>query len=164
MEWLLNGFINLARVILVFILVAGIMIYALMMLRYALIGPVKRQKTLLASAPPVYMFALPISAVTAFGVVALLMTLATGKPSYENTRSADAASAVSPPAQPANKDKDKEKDAEKLTFKAFNLEFSGPAGPVTLWIVIYLTLVASIRIVDPKEKPEKDPKGKPEKP
>lgn len=152
MESLLNGFIEVARASLVFILVAGILVYAVFMLVYACKKPEERKNTLLASAPPVYMFALPISAVAAFGVVALLMTLATGKPSYENIRSADAASAVAPPAQPANKDK--EKDADKLTFKAFNLEFSGPAGPVTLWIVIYLTLVVSIRIVDPKEKPE----------
>jgi hypothetical protein len=33
-----------------------------------------------------------------------------------------------------------------LKFSAFSLEFSGPAGPVTLWIVVYLSLVASIRL------------------
>jgi hypothetical protein len=37
--------------------------------------------------------------------------------------------------------------AGKLEFKAFNLDFTGPAGPVTLWVLCYLTLVGSIRMV-----------------
>jgi hypothetical protein len=34
-----------------------------------------------------------------------------------------------------------------LSFKAFGLQFSGPAGPATLWIVCYLTLVSSVKIL-----------------
>jgi hypothetical protein len=36
-----------------------------------------------------------------------------------------------------------------LEFKAFGAEFSGPAAPVTLWLVCFLSLVAAMRIVRP---------------
>jgi len=36
----------------------------------------------------------------------------------------------------------------KMEFKAFGLTFSGPAGPVTLWVVVYLVLVASMKIIE----------------
>ena len=35
----------------------------------------------------------------------------------------------------------------ELEFEAFGLSFTGPAGPVTLWVVCYLALVGSMRIV-----------------
>jgi len=35
----------------------------------------------------------------------------------------------------------------KYTFRAFSLEFDGPAAPATIWIVVFLTFVASIRIL-----------------
>ncbi|QDU45213.1 hypothetical protein Mal52_37040 [Symmachiella dynata] len=34
-----------------------------------------------------------------------------------------------------------------LSFDAFGLKFSGPAGPATLWIVCYLSLVSSVKIL-----------------
>jgi disulfide bond formation protein DsbB len=68
---------------------------------------------------PVYTFGLPICGVGAFAIVSVLERLA-----------------------PAHDD-----PSGKLEFKAFGLTFSGPAGPVTLWVVCYLVLVASIRIV-----------------
>ena len=34
-----------------------------------------------------------------------------------------------------------------LEFKAFSLEFTGPAGPVTLWVVVYLSIVLSLKIL-----------------
>ena len=34
-----------------------------------------------------------------------------------------------------------------LEFKAFGLQFTGPGGPVTLWVVCYLTLVGSIKLL-----------------
>ena len=67
----------------------------------------------------VYTFGLPICGVTAFAVVSVLERFAPAK--------ADASG--------------------KLEFKAFGLTFSGPAGPVTLWVVCYLVLVWSMRIV-----------------
>jgi hypothetical protein len=35
----------------------------------------------------------------------------------------------------------------KVQFKAFGLEFSGPGGPVTLWVLCYLALVASTHFI-----------------
>lgn len=36
-----------------------------------------------------------------------------------------------------------------LNFKAFNLAFEGPASPVTLWLVCYVSLVATMRLARP---------------
>jgi hypothetical protein len=66
-----------------------------------------------------YVFGLPISGIGAFAIVCVLEQLA---PATNNPEG-------------------------KLEFKAFGLTFSGPAGPITLWVVCYLTLVASIQIV-----------------
>jgi hypothetical protein len=115
----MNRFINTVRIILTGLLTLGIVIYAILVLFYAL-GWWQRATDLLTSAPRAYMFALPICAIAAFGVVGLLQSLATG---------------------------DKPAD-EKLSFTAFGLEFTGPAGPVTLWVVVYLVLVCSMRLVD----------------
>lgn len=68
---------------------------------------------------PVYTFGLPICGTAAFAIVSVLERIA-----------------------PAKVD-----SSGKLEFKAFGLTFSGPAGPVTLWVVCYLVLVSSIRIV-----------------
>jgi|SRR5215813_4658006 len=35
------------------------------------------------------------------------------------------------------------------TFKAFSLEFSGPAAPATIWIFTFLTFVATIKLLRP---------------
>ncbi len=68
---------------------------------------------------PAYTFGLPICGATAFAIVSVFERFAPSK--------ADASG--------------------KLEFKAFGLTFSGPAGPITLWVVCYLVLVASMRIV-----------------
>jgi len=49
--------------------------------------------------------------------------------------------------------------AGKLEFKAFGLDFTGPAGPATLWLVCYIALVGSIGMVGPKEQPSNIGKG-----
>jgi hypothetical protein len=36
---------------------------------------------------------------------------------------------------------------DPLTFTAFNLEFSGPVAPTTLWVVVYLTIVVSFKLL-----------------
>ena len=113
----MQGFVDLAKKCLIVVLVSGIVFYALIMLSYSL--GFTPASILLKSAPASYMFGLPISAIVAFGIVALLDTLA-----------------------PAGKDA-----SGKLEFKAFGLTFSGPAGPVTLWVAVYLTLVGSMQIV-----------------
>ncbi|MES2148765.1 MAG: hypothetical protein V4508_03135 [Pseudomonadota bacterium] len=68
---------------------------------------------------PAYTFGLPICGAAAFAVVSVLERFA-----------------------PATEDA-----SGKLEFKAFGLTFSGPAGPITLWVVCYLVLVSSMRIV-----------------
>lgn len=35
----------------------------------------------------------------------------------------------------------------KLSFKAFGLEFTGPAGPVSLWVICYLAMAASMKLL-----------------
>jgi hypothetical protein len=47
----------------------------------------------------------------------------------------------------------------KLEFKAFGLDFTGPAGPATLWLVCYLALVGSIGMVGPKASNSDDKGG-----
>jgi hypothetical protein len=39
--------------------------------------------------------------------------------------------------------------SEKYKFKAFGLEFSGPAAPATIWIVLWLTFMATIWLLRP---------------
>jgi hypothetical protein len=34
-----------------------------------------------------------------------------------------------------------------LSFKAFSLEFNGPAGPATLWVVVFLSIVVSFKLL-----------------
>jgi hypothetical protein len=113
-----DKFIKIIRGILVSVLVIGIFVYALFMLLYAL-GWSETAKRLMTSGDPAYMFGLPTSGVTAFAVVSLLETLS-----------------------PTSTDQ-----SGKMEFKAFGLTFSGPAGPVTLWVTVYLVLIASMRLV-----------------
>lgn len=43
--------------------------------------------------------------------------------------------------------------SDKLSFKAFGLEFNGPAAPATIWIICYLTLVGSMVMVKDLDRP-----------
>lgn len=40
-----------------------------------------------------------------------------------------------------------EAENRQLGFEAFGLEFSGPAGPVSLWVICYLAMAASMRLL-----------------
>jgi len=61
---------------------------------------------------------LPCSAAGAYAVVALLLH-------------------VFPP----------EKHQGSIKFTAFGLEFTGPAGPITFWVVCFLSFIAAIKIL-----------------
>ncbi len=61
---------------------------------------------------------IPCSAIAAFGLVAVLYL-----------------------AFPA------EEKGRALSVKAFNLEFTGPAGPVLLWVVCFLAFVTALKIL-----------------
>ena len=113
----MKGFIRDAKVILISLSILGVAIYGITMLAY--LFKFSPAVALLDSAARSYTFGLPICAAIAFAIVAILDTVS-----------------------PAKSD-----GSGKLEFKAFGLTFSGPAGPTTLWIVVYLTLVASIQIV-----------------
>lgn len=113
----MKEFVQRANQVLVVLAIGGVVTYAAMMLLY--VCGLEPAHTLLATPPAFYMFGLPISGVVAFAIVALLNT-------------------VSPA---------KEDEKGRLAFKAFGLEFSGPAGPVTLWVAVYLTLIASMQLV-----------------
>jgi hypothetical protein len=41
----------------------------------------------------------------------------------------------------------KPNDVGLLAFKAFGLEFSGPAGPITLWLMCFLGFVVSLKLL-----------------
>ncbi len=110
-------FVQRANQTLVVLAIVGVVIYALMMLAY--VFKWEPVHTLLSTPPAFFMFGLPISGVVAFAIVALLDALS-----------------------PAKQD-----EKGLLAFDAFGMAFSGPAGPVTLWIAVYLTLVASMRLV-----------------
>lgn len=61
---------------------------------------------------------LPCSAAGAYAVVALLLN-------------------VFPPAKQDN----------SIKFNAFGLEFTGPAGPITFWVVCFLSFIAAIKML-----------------
>ena len=61
---------------------------------------------------------LPVSAVGAYGVVALLLL-------------------VFPPKLDA--------PSGDITFKFFSLEFTGPSGPITLWLLCFLSFVLAVK-------------------
>ncbi|WP_020482710.1 hypothetical protein [Methylomonas sp. MK1] len=64
---------------------------------------------------PYLCFGLPCSAIASFGIVSMLELASDSK------------------------------ETEKLAFKAFGLDFSGPAGPVTLWILCFVAFVWAIK-------------------
>ncbi|MBV9286801.1 MAG: hypothetical protein JO288_03095 [Hyphomicrobiales bacterium] len=36
---------------------------------------------------------------------------------------------------------------DSLSFKAFGLEFSGPSGPITLWLMCFLGFVIALKLL-----------------
>jgi hypothetical protein len=114
-------FLAFTRGLLIVVLVVGILVYGFFMVQYVLRA--QPGTWVLTGHSPSYMFALPICALTAFGIVAVL-------------------DAVTP-----------QSSATTVDFTAFGLKFSGPAGPVTLWVVVYLTLVCSIRLIGESSAP-----------
>jgi len=68
---------------------------------------------------PLFNIGLPASALSAFGLVAIFWKL------Y-------------PP---------KEESEEKYQLSMFGLKFSGPGGPVTLWVICFLSFVGAMKIL-----------------
>jgi hypothetical protein len=116
----MESFLEITKQVVIVVSVFGVVMYAGLLLGYALGN--KRAKDILGRGNPSFMFGLPISAAIAFAIVCVFETVAPGT----------AAAA----------------DGGKLSFTAFGAAFTGPAGPTTLWVVCYLTLVASMRILN----------------
>jgi hypothetical protein len=72
------------------------------------------------AAAPAQNLGLPSAAISAFAIVTLLLR------------------AFPPPASSAN---------GSLAFKAFGLEFSGPSGPITLWLMCFLVFVVALKLL-----------------
>jgi hypothetical protein len=72
------------------------------------------------TAYPAQNLGLPCAAISSFAIVALLMT---------------ASSACS------------NATASALQFKAFGLEFTGPSGPITLWLMCFLGFVFALKLL-----------------
>ena len=68
---------------------------------------------------PAQNLGIPCAAVSAFAIVAVLLS-------------------AFPPSSNAN---------GQLEFKAFGLEFSGPSGPITLWLMCFLGFVAALKLL-----------------
>jgi hypothetical protein len=115
---------DLAKSVVLWVLVGGVLIYAVILGLYIMgsaFGCLKDLVKFFNTAAPAFVFHLPLSAAAAFGIVLVF-------------------DAISPFA----------KDASSLSFEAFGAKFSGPAAPATIWVVCYLSFVASLRIVAPK--------------
>ena len=72
----------------------------------------------LTGGKELYNLGLPAAAAGAYAIVALLLH-------------------VFPP----------EKHRDSIKFKAFGMEFTGPAGPITLWVVCFLTIILAIWVL-----------------
>jgi hypothetical protein len=77
-----------------------------------------RLRTWIGSAPA-QNIGLPAAAMAAFAVVAILLR-----------------------AFPPNADA-----AGSFSFKAFGLEFTGPSGPITLWLICFLAFVIALKLL-----------------
>jgi hypothetical protein len=71
------------------------------------------------TAHPAQNLGMPWSAISAFAITAVLMK-------------------AFPPASNTN---------AQLEFKVFGLEFTGPSGPITLWLMCFLGLVAALKVL-----------------
>ncbi len=108
----------------VFFLGAGVIGYliALAMAAFASDNPNSKGAKLATwfTAYPAQNLGLPSAAISSFAIVALLMTAF--------SKSSDAA-------------------ASALQFKAFGLEFTGPSGPITLWLLCFLGFVFALKLL-----------------
>ena len=68
---------------------------------------------------PAQNLGIPCAAISAFAIVAVLLS-------------------AFPPASGPN---------GQLEFKAFGLEFSGPSGPITLWLMCFLGFVTALKLL-----------------
>ena len=118
----MNALIQIAPALAIAVVVLGIAAY-LVILGLAAFGSKEPNSTaarlrIWVGSAPAQNIGLPAAAMAAFAVVAILLR-------------------AFPPA-----------DANgQLSFRAFGLEFTGPSGPITLWLVCFLGLVFALRLL-----------------
>jgi hypothetical protein len=118
----MNTLIETAPALAVAVVTIGIAAY-LVMLGLAAFGShgadstASRLRTWIVSAPAQNL-GLPVAAISAFALVAILLR-------------------AFPPADTNG----------QLSLKAFGLEFTGPSGPITLWLICFLGFVFALRLL-----------------
>jgi hypothetical protein len=119
----MNPIIENAPSMAVVIVVLGLLAYALALLLATFVG--SKPGTLGAHlrawfmSNPAQHIGIPCSAISAFAIVTVLLQ-------------------VFKPAEGTDK---------AISFKAFGLVFSGPSGPITLWLLCFLAFVAALRLL-----------------
>lgn len=109
--------IALAQIIAIILLFLGLLIYGFMLFVYSL-GLSDRIVDIVNNWPS-KAFDIPMAGIVAFGIVSLLQS------SKDNTNHQN----------------------NSLYFKAFSLEFTGPAVPTILWVFVFLSIVISFKLL-----------------
>jgi hypothetical protein len=112
------------------VFVAGVMFYGLVLLGLIL-PPTRCFAQQVLGFNLFYSVGLPVSAIGAAGIVGVFWWLF-GPQSNVHT--------------PVD-EKSGERTEKPISIKVFGLEFSGPAGPITLWLACFLALVGSMVLV-----------------
>ena len=117
----MNGVVSFAPAIAVFVTAAGLLCYSVALLLAAFFS----ETTGVGAATrkwfldsPAANIGIPCSAISAFAIVAVLLR-------------------AFPPTD----------EKGSLTFKAFGLEFTGPSGPITLWLMCFLAFVFAMQLL-----------------
>jgi hypothetical protein len=110
--------INWAADAAVVIVGLGVIAYFVAMVVYFVAADSAPQLTAWFMSAPAQNIGIPCSAMASFVIVKLLWT------------------AVPPGTS-----------TDGLKFKAFGLEFSGPSGPITLWLLCFLTFVSALKLL-----------------
>jgi hypothetical protein len=116
----MNKVIAFAPAIAVVVTAAGLFGYAIALLLAAFFYETPLGDTLHTwfMESPAANIGIPCSAISAFAIVAVLLR-------------------AFPPGS----------EKGKLTFKAFGLQFEGPSGPITLWLMCFLGFVFAMRLL-----------------
>ncbi|MEO0432440.1 MAG: hypothetical protein AAF151_12160 [Cyanobacteria bacterium J06656_5] len=115
----MESFIDMMKKVTILLLVIGMAAYGLILLLFAFGIPGAVE---LVKGWPSHAFDIPMAAIAAFGVVSFLER----------------------PKTTINEDGSK--TTNDLEFKAFSLEFTGPAVPATLWVVVFLSIMISFTL------------------
>jgi len=123
MEKIIANVVDLAPGIAIIIIMLGILGYgvALLLATFISVKPDSLGASLKAwfMSSPAQHIGIPCSAIASFAIVFILLR-----------------------AFPINKGAD-----DGLMLKAFGLEFSGPSGPITLWLICFLALVFALKLL-----------------